>query len=103
MSRPKHPMYHLGKLGQFMSGAGADVDYVRLPCVVVSREAGIRTNCKDADDLWTILTAHWEATERRWSVSDVLEWATDQSPPMTVNEVTANLRRVSVDPDWLRY
>lgn len=103
MSRPKHPVYHLGPLGQFCSGSGQDVDYVHLPCGVISRAAGLRAECVCEADLRDAVTAHWHATGRRFNVEDVLEWAMDQSTPMGPAEVSANQRHVSVDIDWLRY
>lgn len=103
MSRSKTSNLHLGPLGQFSSGSGQDVDFVNLPAIVSSREAGLRVVCENADDLRRVLTAHWQATGRMFSVDDVLDWALDHSPPMTATQVTSGLQRVGVDPDWLRY
>lgn len=103
MSRAQHPVYHLGQLGQFCSGSGADVDYVTLPCDVISRAARVRLTCHTAGDLRDVLTAHWAASERRFVVDEVLEWALDQSTPMGPAEVVSGQRHIAVDPDWLRY
>lgn len=103
MSRPKHANLHLGALGTFHSGSGQDVDYVHLPAIVTSRAAGLRAVCNNEVDLRRVLTAHWEASGRRFNVDDVMSWATDFSTPMGPNEITANQRRVAVDIDWLRF
>lgn len=101
MSHSKHHVYHLGLLGTFCSGSGQDVDYVRLPSTVISRAAGLRAECTCEADLREALTAHWEATGRRFNVEDVLEWAMDQSAPMGPNEVTANLRQSPLPGEWM--
>lgn len=103
VKKPEHPIYHLGQLGQFYSGSGQDVDYVHMPCDVISRAARVRLTCHTADDLREVLTTHWAASGRRFVIDEVLEWAIDQSTPMGPAEVTANQRHVAVDPDWLRY
>lgn len=102
MTRPKHSNLHLGPLGTFHSGSGQDVDFVFLPATVISRAAGFRVGCKNEDELRRALTAHWEASDRRFNVNEVMEWAMDHSAPMTGTEVTSGLRHVAVDIDWLR-
>ncbi|WP_081531991.1 hypothetical protein [Rhodovulum sp. P5] len=96
-------VYHLGPFGQFLNLAGGEVPFVHLPATVVSTEAGTRRECYDATDLRAILTAHNDATGRHYSVEDVLDWALDQSSPMTCKDVTSNLFRTSVDARWFTY
>jgi len=84
-----------------MNGSLAEVDYVTLPCDVVSSAANARTTCRCEDDLQAALEEHWKASGKRFIVEGVLAWAMDHSPTMTAVQVTANLQGCSLPESWV--